>query len=236
MQKLLKTIGVIAIVAVIVFAMIACSGSSGSRVINSADALKLYLDSQSANSPDKPIKVTMNVNDLMIKDIVGVINAAGKYVNIDFSRSTGLTTLGESAFRDCKALTEIILPDSVTSIDRRTFSDCINLKNITVSNNITNIGRYAFPNSTNITVIGVDKSLNGTWISNDGDKIYFNNGIIKESEDSTSDYLTFYTTKEGYIKLINEGEGKHELKYSVNRNILTITLLGNPEPTTFTRQ
>ena len=48
----------IALAAVFAFSLAACSGSVG-KEINSADALKAYLDSQPANSPDKPIKVTI---------------------------------------------------------------------------------------------------------------------------------------------------------------------------------
>jgi len=129
-----------------VFTINNCSGSNSGKVINSADALKEYLDSQPANSPDKPINVIMNVNNLMISDITKVINSAGKYVNLDLSRSNGLTEILHE-FKYSKSLTGIIIPDSVKYVSYGAFSDCNNL--------------------TNINVIGFDNSLNGTWDSSD---------------------------------------------------------------------
>ena len=233
MQKLYKTIGIFSIVAVTVFVTVACSGNSSSRVINSADALKGYLNSQPANIPDKPIKVGMNINDLMLKDIVEVLNSAGKYVDLDFSSSIGLTTIGERAFRDCKALIGITIPDSVTEIGRDAFRNCINLSNITIRNStsITKVGKDAFENCTNFagfTVIGVDTSLNGIWINkenkikevyNSGNNDLFSNEIIESK--------SFYITKGGlisfYYYILAEylEEEFHKINYSVKGNTLT---------------
>ena len=204
MQKLFKTIGIIVIVSIIVFAMLGCTGNNNVRVLNSADALKEFLDRQPANSPDKPINVVMNVNDLMLTDISGVISSAGKFVNLDLSRSGGLTTIGDRAFRNNRALTGLILPNTVRMIGREAFDGCINLNTITVS--------------------GTDASLNGTWINVEHDDYYiiFNNGSLLDRE---GELFMLYTTNDGILTLFSikyDYESVEFGNYSVNKNKLTI--------------
>ncbi len=45
-----------------------------------------------------------------------------------------VVAIGKEAFKDCKSVYEIIIPDSVTSIDPSAFIGCVSLKSITVSN------------------------------------------------------------------------------------------------------
>jgi hypothetical protein len=103
------------LVAVAAFSMIACnkSGSSSGGVgqsLNSAEALKEYLDKQPANGPDKPIKVSMTINDPMLKDVAGVIKSAGKYVSLNIT-GNALTTIPNQAFNGCATLSAITIPD-----------------------------------------------------------------------------------------------------------------------------
>ena len=44
----------------------------------------MYLDSQPANGPDKPIKVSMVINDLMLDSIQNFINSTGDYTSDGF--------------------------------------------------------------------------------------------------------------------------------------------------------
>ncbi len=46
-----------------------------------------------------------------------------------------VVAIGEEAFKDCKSIYEIILPDSVVSVDASAFIGCVSLKSITVSAN-----------------------------------------------------------------------------------------------------
>ena len=123
---------------VLIFLTAACSGSGGGdKIVNSAEALKEYLDKQPANSPDKPIRVAMNANDLAFEEITAAINSSGKYVNLDLFRSS-ITTIPQFAFFDlyteegCTGLTGIILPNSVTSIELGAFAGCTGLTSITI--------------------------------------------------------------------------------------------------------
>jgi hypothetical protein len=134
------------------------SNVGGGKSFNSADALKAYLDKQPANSPDKPIKVAMKVNDMMIKDIVKAIWDAGKYVSLDLSGSP-LTKIPERAFQNCKTLAGIIIPNGVTSIGGKAFEDCINLASVTISNSVTSIEEWAFIDCTGLTSVTIGNSV-----------------------------------------------------------------------------
>jgi hypothetical protein len=139
----------------------ACSksgGGGGGKSLNSATELKEYLDKQPANSPDKPIKVAMKANEMMIKDIAKVINGAGKYVSLDLSGSP-LTTIPEDAFKGCKTLAGVIIPNSVTSIGDRAFNGCTSLTSVTIPNGVTSIGWYAFNGCTSLTSVTIPNGV-----------------------------------------------------------------------------
>ena len=58
-----------------------------------------------------------------------------------------VTTIGESAFKDCTNLTSITIPESVTAICDSAFENCTGLSSIPVSGNIEKIGSNVFYNS-----------------------------------------------------------------------------------------
>ena len=62
-----------------------------------------------------------------------------------------VTSIGYSAFRDCKSLTSITIPNSVTSIGHSAFWGCSGLKSITIPNSVTSIGEAAFAGCSGLT-------------------------------------------------------------------------------------
>ena len=64
-----------------------------------------------------------------------------------------ITTIGSNAFSECKGLTSIIIPNGVVSIGSRVFSHCTNLTSIKLHNSITSIGEYAFGKCSALTSI-----------------------------------------------------------------------------------
>ena len=56
------------------------------------------------------------------------------------SKTYGVTSIGESAFRDCDYLTAINIPESVTSIGSGAFEDCTSLTAINIPEGVTSIG------------------------------------------------------------------------------------------------
>ena len=59
---------------------------------------------------------------------------------------SSVTSIGNSAFLDCRSLSEIVIPSSVTSIGDRAFSSCDSLSEIVIPSSVISIGDSAFYN------------------------------------------------------------------------------------------
>ena len=58
----------------------------------------------------------------------------------------GTASIEGNAFQDCHSLTQINIPDRVTSIGNNAFGDCNSLVQINIPNSVTSIGNGAFNN------------------------------------------------------------------------------------------
>ena len=86
-----------------------------------------------------------------------------------------VSTIGEAAFYQSRAVEELYIPDSVTEIGRYAFLNCYSLKKVTISSNIKSIGYHAFEGCSNLTEVYVKSTTppNGNNCDfPDGAKIY----------------------------------------------------------------
>jgi hypothetical protein len=135
MKNTIKVFSIIALVAVFTLFTTSCSAQSsgGGKTLNSPEELKAYLDKQPVNGPDKPIKVSMTINDPILKNVADVIKSAGKYVSLNIS-GNALTTIPYKAFDE--TLVSITIPSSVT--ETYTFYNCENITAINVNSDNKN--------------------------------------------------------------------------------------------------
>ena len=71
----------------------------------------------------------------------------------------GVTSIGDSAFRECTSLTSITISDSVTSIGWLAFYNCTSLTSVTIPDSVTSIGYSAFWNCTSLTSVTIPDSV-----------------------------------------------------------------------------
>lgn len=71
----------------------------------------------------------------------------------------GVKAIGEKAFEDCSALTQITIPNGVTEIGEEAFYGCKNLTQITIPNSVTKIGNSAFEECSSLTQITIPNSV-----------------------------------------------------------------------------
>ena len=64
-----------------------------------------------------------------------------------------MTIIGDYAFHDCRGLTSVTIPNSVTSIGSYAFYMCVGLTSVTIPNSVTSIGRSAFSRCFRLTEI-----------------------------------------------------------------------------------
>ena len=67
----------------------------------------------------------------------------------------GVTSIKESLFEDCTSLVSVEIPGSVTNIGNRAFSDCSGLAKVIISDGVTSIGEGAFFNCTGLESVYV---------------------------------------------------------------------------------
>ena len=70
-----------------------------------------------------------------------------------------VTKIGDNAFRNCRDLTSITLPDSLLSIGEFAFDNCQSLTTITIPNGVTYINKFAFQFCNNLTSVTLPPSI-----------------------------------------------------------------------------
>ena len=80
-----------------------------------------------------------------------------------------VTTIGSLAFYRCTGLTSLTIPNSVTSIGSTAFRGCSGLTSVTIPNSVTKIGNNAFDGCTGLTSLTI-----GNSVTTIGDSAFWN--------------------------------------------------------------
>lgn len=72
---------------------------------------------------------------------------------------TGITGIGDNAFKDYSSLTSVIIPNGVTSLGDSAFSGCSSVTGVMLPESVMSIGSSAFLNCSNLTSVEIPKHV-----------------------------------------------------------------------------
>jgi restriction system protein len=132
-----------------------------------------------------------------------------------------MTRITGDMFRDCKALLNITIPDSVTIIEDDAFLGCESLTSISIPNGVKSIGDNVFNDCKNLTSVII-----GNGVTSIGDRAFYDcekltSIVIPNSVTSIGEYAFL-----GCDKLtIYANEGSYAAKYAEEKYI-TLSVKG----------
>ena len=71
----------------------------------------------------------------------------------------GCEIINDFAFRQCEKLTNVVIPNTVTSIEWGAFYGCTGLTSVSIPNNVKSIGKVAFVRCRNLSKITIGNSV-----------------------------------------------------------------------------
>ncbi len=147
----------------------------------------------------------------------------------DIAISDTVTSIGDCAFADCSALTSITISDGVTSIGDSAFSGCKSLANIIIPDGVTSIGNYAFDYCTNLTSITIPESVTSIGAGAFSDCLSLTSITIPDGVTSIK-YRTFYNCK--YLTSIEIPDGVTSIESQAFYNCLRLNEITLPDAVT----
>jgi len=95
-------------------------------------------------------EVTITDVEASISGVVSIPSTLGGYP---------VTAIGENAFAECKNLTAVTMPDSVTHMGSGAFSGCTSLQSVKIPKGVTVIEDYLFVSCTSLTDVELPNSI-----------------------------------------------------------------------------
>ena len=111
---------------------------------------------------------TVEAGNPAYQSIDGVLFNAGATELIQFPAAKPITTytvpasvtsIGDSAFSNCSAVSSVIIPDSVINLDGYIFYGSSSLTSVTLPNHLTAISNHIFMNCPNLTTVNIPSTV-----------------------------------------------------------------------------
>lgn len=110
-------------------------------------AIDAAFDNTDVLTPKDPNLQYLTITDAGAVSANATLRAMTKDTPVDLvipSEINGIKVTNLGSFSECKALSSVVIPDSITTIPRRAFERCGSLTSVTLPDSITEIGRDAF--------------------------------------------------------------------------------------------
>ena len=158
----------------------------------SSYADSIYTNGQNCPNTTTIIEYTTSDGNTITSSKLPIIsntyeNGVGKLVVLG-----NLSQIPSSAFYDCRSLTSVTIPDSVTTIGDSAFNYCISLTSVTIPDSVTTIGDSAFRKCTSLTSVyckATTPPALGSYVFNingSGRKIYVPAGSVETYKSATN--------------------------------------------------
>ena len=108
-----------------------------------------------------------------------------------------VTSIGTNAFYGCTSFTSVEIPDSVTSIGANAFRGCTSLTQVSIPDSVTSIDNYAFSDCDSLTSVTIPDS-----VTNIGSGIFTNCPKLPHYEYNNAQYLDLNNSENPYKILI----------------------------------
>ncbi len=128
-------------------------------------ALDIYTSLDNASKLQRTDEGYIFYNDGSTVYLIGYVGSNKIELTLPSDYNGKAYSVYEYAFYDCASLTDIAIPNGVTSIGDSAFSSCTNLKSITIPSSITSIGSYAFSGCTGLTDITIPNGITSIGVS-----------------------------------------------------------------------
>ena len=127
----------------------------------------------------------------------------------------GVTSIGKNAFAGCTSITKVTIPNTVTSISQGTFMNCTNLTTIEFETgiSISDIPNYFCYNNTNLTTINLPNI-----ITKIGDYAFYATGLIQLDLPYSIRSINRYAFESSKLKQLNLNDGLSYIGYCAFRN------------------
>ena len=163
-------------------------------------------------------------------------------ITVGYGYEYPVKSIRQDAFSYCKNITEVVIPDSVSTIGQDAFYNCSGLTSLNISDGVTEISSYAFYKCSGLTDVNIPESvkyirtgafgecsnLKSITINNpecyiSGERSTISNKRYNDVETDVG--YAFYGTIYGYT-------GSTAQKYTANKSSYTFKALDEPEVTT----
>ena len=105
-----------------------------------------------------------------------------------------ITSIGSYAFADCNKLTSIEIPDSVITIDGSAFRDCNELTSVTIGSGVTSISPFAFISCDSLTSVTFENT-SGWFVA---DSSSATSGTSVDVTSANTNLIAWLTSTSGY--------------------------------------
>ena len=156
--------------------------------VKNGEAVNVYVYS---GTPSTIVTIPSTLGGYSVTSIKGktsntnIFGTASNKIVTEVIIPDSVTTIGFNAFYNCSNIKEIKISNSVTTIEQGAFYNCSSIKEIVLPDSVTTIGFNAFYNCSSLTISSGVTTLNKSSVAN-VKNVYIDN--TKENVNINSDY------------------------------------------------